>query len=206
MVGAQSTSSERVLLVEGQDDLHVVKHIRKLNQPMPEFRILPKDGVKRLIKSIRQEIEVPERRVVGILVDADDKVASCWQKVTNQIRRAGISPPYHAQPTGTIIEDRVRVGVWLMPDNVSPGELENFVADMIPQSDKVWPLSKDYIKSIPEADRPFSEGKLLRAKVHAWLATRSEPRKMGSAIRTGDLDIHTGNATRFVEWLRELFK
>ncbi len=206
MVGPRSTSSERVLLVEGPDDLHVVDHIRRLSQPMPEFCISQKNGVDALIKSISLEIKAPGRRAVGILVDADDEVASCWQKVACQIKKAGISPPDSAKPTGTIIEDWVRVGVWLMPDNVSPGELENFVADMIPQSDKVWPLSKDYIKSIPADTRPFREGKLLRAKVHAWLATRSEPRKMGSAIRTGDLDIHTGNATRFVEWLRELFK
>ena len=40
-----------------------------------------------------------------------------------------------------------------MPNNTSPGELENFVSEMIPNDDPVWRLSKDYIDGIPEADR-----------------------------------------------------
>ena len=60
---------------------------------------------------------------------------------------------------GTIIletEDLPRVGVWLMPDNESAGELEDFVARMIPGDDPVWPLSESYIEGIPLVDRKFA--------------------------------------------------
>ncbi len=93
-----------------------------------------------------------------------------------------------------------------MPDNQSPGELEDFIVKMIPDGDPVWPRSKAYINGIPEEDREFKEGKILRAKVHAWLATREEPRKMGLAIKAKDLDIDGGTCASFVAWLRELFK
>ncbi len=93
-----------------------------------------------------------------------------------------------------------------MPDNQSPGELENFIIKMIPAGDPVWPRSETYIDGIPEEDREFKEGKILRAKVHAWLATRGEPRKMGLAIKTKDLDIASVTCVSFVAWLRELFK
>ena len=75
-----------------------------------------------------------------------------------------------------------RVGIWLMPNNKVPGELEEFVASMIPDGDPVWPLAKDYVDRIPTKHRKFSDRKILRAKVHSWLATRTEPRKMGAAI------------------------
>ena len=98
-----------------------------------------------------------------------------------------------------------RVGVWLMPDNESPGELEDFVAQMIPDGDPVWPLSQDYIDGIPVSDRKFTAGKTLRAKIHAWLAAREDPRQMGAAIGTYDLDIGGDLCTRFTAWLDMLF-
>ena len=93
-----------------------------------------------------------------------------------------------------------------MPDNKSPGELEDFIEKMIPPSDRIWPLSRGYIRSIPEADRKFKPGKILRAEIHAWLATRKEPRKMGSAIGFSDLAIGVANTTAFVDWLRKLYR
>lgn len=91
-----------------------------------------------------------------------------------------------------------------MPDNRAPGELEDFIARMIPKNDAVWPLSQAYVEGIPAGARAFRAGKTLRAKVHSWLAVRAEPRKMGSAIGAGDLDVNAPDAVRFVTWLRSL--
>ena len=93
-----------------------------------------------------------------------------------------------------------------MPDNESLGELENFISEMIPDNDPVWPLSEDYIDRIPEADRKFTEKKILRAKIHAWLATREDPRQMGAAIRARDLHTDGTLSTAFANWLRQLFE
>ena len=109
---------------------------------------------------------------------------------------------------GTVIpetEDLPRVGIWLMPDNQSTGELEDFVARMIPGDDPVWPLSEDYIEGIPSEDRKFAQSKTQRAKVHAWLAAREDPRQMGQAIRARDLEVNGELCEKFVSWLRRLF-
>ncbi len=92
-----------------------------------------------------------------------------------------------------------------MPNNVSSGELEEFIAGMIPTNDPVWPRSETYIDGIPVADRKFATGKTLRAKVHSWLATREEPRKMGSAIGARDLNAGAPAAVQLGDWLRRLF-
>ena len=76
-----------------------------------------------------------------------------------------------------------------MPDNRRSGELEDFVQTMIPEGDPICPLSQKYIDDIPSEEREFSEGKELRAKLHAWLATRKEPGRMGSAVGRGDLQV-----------------
>ena len=93
-----------------------------------------------------------------------------------------------------------------MPNNMSSGELEDFVAEMIPDGDSVWPRSESYIQSIPEDERKFGEKKILRAKVHAWLAARKKPGQMGLAIRHNDLDVTGQLSTEFVDWLKELFE
>ncbi len=51
----------------------------------------------------------------------------------------------------------------------------------------------------------FKPKKKKRAEVHAWLAAREEPRRMGLAIKARDLEIETDVCKRFVAWLRALF-
>ena len=202
-------NNDRVLLVEGQDDEHVVRHLCLRSQPMPPFHIENKLNVDTLLDSIKQEVRVPGRKAVGILVDANDDLNARWSAVANRLREGNIDVPRTPEPTGTLIEgtSRIpRVGIWLMPDNTSPGELENFVSEMIPNDDPVWPRSQSYIDAIPEDDRKFIEKKVPRAKVHAWLATREEPRKMGVAIRAQDLRVDGPLSTRFANWLRQLFE
>ena len=70
---------------------------------------------------------------------------------------------------------------------------------MIPPGDPVWPLSEVYIDDIPEEYRRFAQRKILKAKVHAWLATRERPRPMGSAIDAGDLDMNAANGLGFLD-------
>lgn len=93
-----------------------------------------------------------------------------------------------------------------MPDNQSPGELEDFVISLIPESDQVWPLSQKYIKGIAEEKRKFKPKKEQGAQLYAWLATRKEPRRgMGSGIATGDLKTDGTLCKQFQAWLETLF-
>lgn len=92
-----------------------------------------------------------------------------------------------------------------MPDNSANGELEEFVAEMIPAGDPVWPLAQDYINGIPSDARKFPDGKSLRAQIYAWLSARADPRQMGSAIGTHDLLVNGELCQKFVTWLTRLF-
>ena len=177
-------------------------------EAMPEFEILDKGGIDPLLASISDELRVPERQVVGILVDANDNLAARWEEVMGGLQHAAaeeLHAPREPDPAGVIIASRPRIGIWLLPNNESPGELEDLVAAMIPKDDTVWPLSEAYVDGIPTTERKFKQGKTLRAKVHSWLATREEPRKMGSAIGAQDLDVTLPHAVRFVDWLRRLY-
>ncbi len=205
---AAEQASRKVLLVEGIDDKYVVEKLCERHNFEVEFDILNSGGFPELKKAIRLQARVEGREALGLLVDANENPAGRWDGVTHQLRMEGYGPPRQMASNGTIIGGvgrRPRVGVWLMPDNSSKGQLEDFVQKLIPNGDSVWPLATDYIEDIPEGERKFTLGKMQRAKVHAWLAAREEPRKMGLAIQAGDLDADAQPAIYLIGWLRRLF-
>lgn len=204
-----SEPSNRLLLVEGSDDQHVVRHLwmRRYGRP-PIFEISPRDGITRVIDAIRDEARVLGRQALGIVVDANDSPATRWQSISDRLASLDIQTPPTPGRDGVIIDATLgvpRIGIWLMPDNRSSGELEDFVAQMIPDNDPVWPLSQDYIGRIPDEHREFAENKTSTAEVYAWLATREDPRQMGAAIGARDLEIDGPLCTHFTNWLKRLF-
>ena len=200
-------STERLLIVEGSDDLHVLWHLRERQPSPPSFCIEDKGNDIALLESIVPEIRVEDRKALGIMIDANDTLSSRWDALSDRLRSEGIQPPSAPELNGTIIAtpEKPKVGIWLMPDNQSPGELEDFIAKMIPSNDPVWPMSTRYVDGIPIRNRKFKEGKVLKARIHAWLAVRAEPRPMGRAITTRDLDIDGDLCQRFVAWITRLF-
>ncbi len=205
---SSSPEPPRILLVEGQNDKHVVRQLYARRQLALDFEVKDTEGIDNLLPSIGPEIKVSGRQIVGILVDADDDRNARWDAIVNQLSGEGIEAPKHPDLMGTIIDtqDKPRIGIWLMPNNESPGELEDFVVKMIPNGDEVWPLSRHYIEEIPEAERKFSEGKKLRAQLYAWLAAREDPRLMGLAIRAHDLEVNGDLSQNFIAWLKKLFR
>ena len=219
-----------LLLVEGQDDRHFVKQVwdkhhngsSKLlffNGAEPPFGISDKGNFNELCKDIPTQITTPGREVLGILVDANGDLMKQWHEISSELKKTckltgaskhlQLNPsviPDAPDPTGTIIDSKPRIGIWLMPDNQSPGELEDFAAEMIPEHDPVWPLSKEYIQNIPKQHRKFDCNKTQKAELFAWLATRKEPGRMGAAIGADDLTLDNKPSETFLKWLSDLFK
>lgn len=194
--------SEHVLLVEGNDDKQVITHLCNQVSLSVDFKIENKEGLESLLASIPSEILASGRKTVGIIVDANDNPDGRWKSIIARLQHADITAPTHPATTGIVIRSKPKVGVWLMPDNESKGQLEHFVQKMIPDGDTVWPLAQKYIESIPEPEQPKQ---LIKAQVHAWLAARSKPRRMGTAIRAGDFNIRAPLAEDFINWIQRLF-
>ncbi len=198
---------KHLLVVEGQDDKHVIRHIQDQCSQNLEFAIKESEGFPNILRYIGPETKVAGRKSVGFVMDSNDCPKQRWNDVRKKLTEAGFTPPNSPDPHGTIIDgDRVpAVGVWLMPDNSSRGEIEDFVIKMIGDHDPVWPLAQSYINSIPDDARKFSSAKSDKAKLYAWLATRKKPNRMGAAVSAGDLIAQTQLNSLFVDWLSKLF-
>lgn len=212
MTNALGVETRAILLVEDTDDRQVVRYILNRHQASIPFCVLETGGVSKLLPQISVHIDAPDQEVVGILADANTDLNVRWREITQRIweaeriKTAGLHAPQSPDPNGTIIDARPRVGVWLMPNNTRGGELEDFVAQMIPDGDAVWRLSRKYIDKIPDADRKFPDDKSTKAQLYAWLAARKNPRLMGLAIRDGDLSVDGPLCQKFVDWLTRLFQ
>ena len=214
MTSANFGSSTGLLVVEGLNDQHLVLHLCRQADPElgNRFDFHNAQGRTGVINSVRNFVNQPGFTGVGFVLDGDETPQEHWRQVIERIAVAypDMQLPVTPTPSGTIIPadpaiGSPRIGIWVMPDNQTAGELEDFVVPMIPEGDPVWPRSQDYIAGIPLASRKFEANKISKSEVHAWLAARRFPGLMGIAVREGDLEINGPLCQRFLAWLTRLF-
>lgn len=70
---------KKVLLVEGKDDEHVLKHLCG-NRAGPRFdEVKSHDGVDELLESFPVQLKASgDDAIVGVIIDADTDAASRW--------------------------------------------------------------------------------------------------------------------------------
>ncbi len=217
----------RVLLVEGKDDLHVIAHILGTRGYEGQIFIRDQEGVKKvtqglggdyfedLLNDLSAELKGSEVTCLGIVVDSDLDVAARWNSIADKLRDLGyVDVPVLPVATGTILlhnSDLPKIGVWLMPDNTLPGMLEDFVQLLVP--DDFAPLMQRAVEAIaliPPDERLFvtaGSDKTAKAQIHTYLAWRERPGvPCGIAIRENFLAADSPNADTFVTWIETLFE
>lgn len=222
----------RILFVEGTDDLHTISAICKQLEVEENFRIIIPDsegkipkrnapqnelgGIDNVLKAARLNLTIGSSAVenLGIVIDADENLDSRWQAVLSILEKAGYKNlPALPDFNGTIVKQNFlpTFGVWIMPDNRIHGMLEDFLEFLVPDKDynEVWKkavkCSQEVLDEIAKEKR-FSEIHLSKAKIHAYLAWQDEPGKpFGTAITAKYLETHSPHCKKFVEWLNHLF-
>lgn len=204
--------AKQVLMVEGPDDAHVVKHICGQRQLGKIENIHPYGGKDSLIEGIGVRLKESDIGALGIILDADTDLHARWQAVAFRLNAAGYTDvPATPAPEGTVIETPAdsllpRVGVWLMPDNQTPGILEDFLQFLVPAGDGLLTLVDQAIAGIPIGQRRFSDVREAKARLHTWLAWQKEPGKpFGQAISARYLDPNLPAANIFAGWLQRTF-
>ena len=205
-------TGKRVLMVEGPDDEHVVKHICGQHQLGKIENIHPYGGKDPLIEGIGVRLKESDIDVLGIILDADTDLQARWQAVYSCLSKAGYGNlPAIPAHEGTIIESPAdsllpRVGIWLMPDNQVPGILEDFLRFLVPEGDGLLAHVEQSIDSIPSEHLKFADLKKSKARIHTWLAWQEEPGKpFGQAISARYLDSSLPAANIFTGWLQRTF-
>ena len=203
----------KILLVEGTDDEHVLKHICGNRGVAHLDEVKPHGSVDTLLESIPVRLKASEDGdIVGVVIDADTNVdgagtrceidLSTWD--TKMFRQT-------PAPDGTILDPPAgtllpRVGIWIMPDNRTSGILEDFLRFLVPQEGHLFKHVQSSVATIPEGERRFSAVTEPKAIIHTWLAWQKEPGKpLGTAITARFLDPNVAQVDVLVSWLNRLF-
>ena len=206
--------SPHQMWVEGDDDLFVIANLQNRRKIDWNIHIVSHKGSP-LFKAIETQLKpgfFASR--LGIVLDADDVSAASWRRIGTALTKAGYHDiPESQDPNGTIIdaphEALPRLGVWMMPDNVVDGMLEDFVIPLIP-IDPIWRRACDTVDSIPDEERRFAKRHRSKACVHTWLAWQDDPGlPMGRALEREESQILLASgplADRFLAWLSRLYE
>jgi len=208
----------RYLIVEGNSDKQLILELcKKHGIPELSFDFPARGGgIQQLLESIPIRISEPGIEILGIIVDADTDVTARWQALRDRLQHAAIlqEKVYSSFPTGPPIDGWIsneahspRVGVWLMPNNIVPGMLEDFARSMIAGDDLLLTKAIGTIEEIEQSGlRRHTGAERPKVVVHTWLAWQEESgRPLGQAVAHGYLRHDAPLALTFVAWLQRLF-
>jgi len=215
---------KRILLVEGKDDLHVMLNlfqVRSVPQvftvecPEPESGRDEGGGLEALLESVPYQLTSSDLERLAIVIDANDRgPGPRWEAIRDRLHSKGFhGTPKSLSNEGTTFDlalqpnspRTIRFGLWIMPDNQSPGMLEDFVAGMIQDEDAMLRRVDGFLESIPPDERRYADAHRPKARVHCWLAVSERPgRPMGQAIRADSyLDANHPAVQPFLDWITQ---
>lgn len=199
----------RKLLVEGRDDQHVIMALLMHHDFPQVFDVEDKRGVDNLLATFPVQIKGSNIETCGIVLDADIDATSRWNTIRASIERLGYRDCPDRIPHGGLVlsaEDLPRFGVWIMPDNVASGMLEDFVSFLVPEDDPLWSYCCDTISAMPAEMTAFKSIHMSKARIHTWLAWQADPgTPLGQAITKKYLRADSETAKTFIAWLHSLF-
>ncbi len=202
--------TDKVLLVEGDNDCHVVMSLCKAHTVPESFGIYQCGSDNGVLKRLNALIIRPEPpQVIGIMLDADNpSLAGRWSSIQGKLGHYDYTFPIVPDPDGTILEsssNKPKLGFWLMPNNQVSGMLEDFCAELAePESLR---FAQECVRQAQDNNlSTFKEVHRSKAIIHTYLAWHDEPGyPLGRAITRQALRPHSEIAVKFIHWLRHLF-
>lgn len=204
--------TERVLLVEGDNDCHVVMALCNAHHVPQTFGIYQCGSDVGVLKRLNALILRPNPpQVIGIMLDADSpSLEGRWQSIKDKLKNNNHSYvlPKNPNVDGTVVEsisDRPKLGFWLMPNNQDSGMLEDFCAELAEPAS--FAFARECVEQAQERKVTTFKGvHFSKAVIHTYLAWHDEPGyPLGKSITSQALRPQTDVALRFTNWLTGLF-
>ncbi|MEZ5941542.1 MAG: DUF3226 domain-containing protein [Planctomycetaceae bacterium] len=208
------------LLVEGRDEQRLIPELIERNgivwgetRDEAIIDIEEFNGVENLLKPgvIEAELKASGLEELGIIIDADEDLEARWQAVRNRcLQEFSTQLPEELPQDGLVVEREsgLRLGVWIMPDNLNNGMLETFLTYLVPdQGNTVYQHALTSVSKAKSIGAPYSESHEDKAIIHTWLAWQNPPgRQLHQAVIERILVPQSDRSKSFVDWFRRLYR
>lgn len=198
------------LLVEGNDDQHVIWALCEKFSIGENFDVVDCEGIESLLAQIPVRFKQSGVDTVGVIIDADLNIESRWQSIKDTLKPHGFVFPDKLPSNGFVSDNHNGkvIGVWIMPNNKTAGMLEDFMAFLVPDDDCLMPIVDSVLNEIELANlNNYSRVHKSKAKIHTWLSWQEDPGSpMGLAITKRYLSVDENNCSELINWILKLFK
>lgn len=198
----------KYLLVEGNDDLHVVSALLQKFEIPETFHIIDCKGIDSLLKSLPVRLKTSGVKKIAIIVDADQDIAERWRKLKEVLNPLVNNLPEMPSPEGTYLltSTNQEIMVWLMPNNEINGMLEDFISFLIPKNDLLMPFVENSLNEIESKKlNKYAQIHHTKALVHTWLAWQENPgTPLGLSITKRYLNTDSETCLQFVDWISKI--
>lgn len=211
---------KNILLVEGINDYHVIKHICLKHNLYEHVKIHDCGGYEKLVKKIQPILnQAPDcPKIMGLIVDTDKpdenpNLQSGLQAIMDRLHKVCKDyqipkPPYQNGIIIPAIDIYPKIGIWFMPNNSDTGMLEDFLMELAKNTHKdSLNFAQECVKSAKEKGfTSFRNVQHAKAIIHTYLAWHDEPGDtLGKAIRASNIHSNAPLAISFIHWLQDLF-
>jgi len=196
------------LLVEGNDDQHVIWALCKRFKIDETFDVIDCGGFNKLFEQIPIRLKQSGVDSIGIMIDADSDLNLRWISLKQLLQEKGYIIPNDLPKDGLIVmgSNKIKIGIWIMPDNNLSGMLEDFISFLIPSNDSLLPVVKKNLINIESKKlNKYKSVHKSKAIIHSWLAIQDDPgTPLGLSITKRYLSTDENICLKFVDWLKKL--
>lgn len=96
------------------------------------------------------------------------------------------------------------IGVWIMPNNMDKGTLEDFCRAMIDDGNTLIDFAEECTdRAKREKSAPFKDKDRMKSVLGTWLAWQESPNlELGQAVKAQRFDANKALAVQFVSWVK----
>jgi len=205
------SDANKILLTEGDTDCHVIASLCSHYQLETDlFGFFSCGSDTKVLKKANALLSLDgeqQKQTIGIVLDADTNVASRWEAIKNKLQNYEYIIPETPNIGGTILNCPYlpKLGIWLMPNNLDVGMLEDFCLLLV-EENKIAVADECIKIAMKKNATSFKNVHYAKALIHTYLAWQDEPGKpIGQAITAKILQPSYPISLEFKKWLIELF-
>lgn len=218
-----TTSTDRLLLVEGEADRAFFEQICRVLELDTSVTVAPpkglagthntKEGVFNHLPVLLAQLADGQITRLAVVVDADSAAnGGGYEQAINRV--GSIVAPYGFAPAahtaGGIVfqhgDGLADFGLWVMPNNADEGMLEDWIKQSIhPDEQGLFAHAETVVAALPQPPK-FKPIHRSKAEVATWLAWQKQPgHGTYRAVEDGLIDIKSIDYQNLIAWLGHVF-